>query len=255
MMNKGKDNLEQIEDNLLSKKLKIVRELLLDESLTPQDEAALIELLRKYMLQQILEFEEVGNEIYPRKLSDIFKFRQLLTNESDRGCVLVGASLIDMDLKNMISAHFVDAYQKDQKEFLEGQGPLATFSSRIKLSCFLGLISEDTYRDCNIIRKIRNDFAHTYEEISFQTPQIKSRCLSLSGRRIANPEEFDPVLRLHESNPRYNFMTTVISILSEIHSTWRKAERPNLKTKETSDLVMEQISEDLGLKKTNLQDD
>lgn len=249
MVNKDKHGSDKIENN--NNKLKIVRELLLEESLTPQDEATLIEVLRHDVLQQITELEEEGYESHPRKLSEIVKFRQLLTNESDRGCVLVGASLIDLDLKNMISAHFVDAYLKDQKEFLEGQGPLATFSSRIKLSCFLGLISEDTYRDCNIIRKIRNEFAHKYEDISFQSPQIKSRCLSLSGRRVANPEELDSALRLHESDSRYKFMATVISILSEIHSTWRKAKRPTLKANKTNDLVMKKISEDLGRKKTD----
>lgn len=243
MVEKEKHGSGKIE--IYNKLLKIVGELLLAESLTPHDAATLTEVLRHDLLQQIIEVEEDGHESHPRKLSEIVKFRQLLTNESDRGCVLVGTSLIDLDLKNMISAHFIGVHLKDQKEFLEGQGPLATFSSRIKLSYFLGLISEDTYRDCNIIRKIRNEFAHKHEDISFQSPQIKSRCLSLSGRRVANPEDLDPALRIHESDARHNFMATVISILGEIHSTWRKAKRPALKKYKTNDLTMKKISEEL----------
>src|SRR5262245_34364234 len=32
------------------------------------------------------------------------------------------------------------------------------------------------FRDLNLIRKVRNDFAHFSESISFQTPSVKDRC-------------------------------------------------------------------------------
>jgi DNA-binding MltR family transcriptional regulator len=44
----------------------------------------------------------------------------------------------------------------------------------------LGLISEKTYRDLQILREIRNEFAHFSESVSFDTPSVRDRCRELS---------------------------------------------------------------------------
>lgn len=50
--------------------------------------------------------------------------------------------------------------EKEDKELFSGYGPLSTLSSKIVLSYRLGLISNYEYKTIQIIRKIRNLFAH-----------------------------------------------------------------------------------------------
>jgi hypothetical protein len=66
---------------------------------------------------------------------------------------------------------------------LEDRGPLATFSSRIDASHAFGLISDRERRDLNLIRRIRNDFAHvsmTTLPMSFDTEAVRNRCIELT---------------------------------------------------------------------------
>lgn len=47
----------------------------------------------------------------------------------------------------------------------EGTGPLSTFSSKISLCRALGLFGEEVRHDLQILRKIRNDFAHSPQQL------------------------------------------------------------------------------------------
>ena len=51
--------------------------------------------------------------------------------------------------------------------------PLGTFSTKISIAFFIGLIPEDIYNDLNIIRKIRNEFAHNYDTLTFNLSPVK----------------------------------------------------------------------------------
>jgi DNA-binding MltR family transcriptional regulator len=56
--------------------------------------------------------------------------------------------------------------------------PFGTFSSRIVGALALGLISADEYHDLEIIRGIRNDFAHKIV-VGFADASIRDRCNNL----------------------------------------------------------------------------
>jgi len=45
--------------------------------------------------------------------------------------------------------------------------PLATFSAKISICFAFGFIDEPTFRDLEVIRKIRNRFAHDYDSREF----------------------------------------------------------------------------------------
>lgn len=107
-----------------------------------------------------------------------FILRAELNKESDRGCVLMSASFLDYELK-ILFEHFLNGSSNMIKETLDGQGILATFSSKIKFAYMLGLISKKTMDDLNIIRKIRNDCGHGFNSISFEDRIIAERVKSL----------------------------------------------------------------------------
>ena len=57
--------------------------------------------------------------------------------------------------------------------------PLGTFSARIAACHAMGLISEAEFKNCELIRKIRNEFAHKIK-MSFNDNRVRSLCSSLT---------------------------------------------------------------------------
>jgi len=109
------------------------------------------------------------------------------SNETDRGCGVLGSALLDARLELL----FRRRLRKFHKELLDGMGSLGTFSARIRMACALGWIDEDAADDLNIIRFIRNDFAHSHDHnLSFQNESIESRCKNLRSAQ-AFIEGFD----------------------------------------------------------------
>jgi len=111
------------------------------------------------------------------KVESIFNtvFQQELINSSDRACVILGGAGLDVALYNLLKKFFIN--DKIVEELIgvnNGNAPLGTFSSKVKVAYCLGLISEDNYRDLQYVRKIRNIFAHKLQGFSFETNQIKS---------------------------------------------------------------------------------
>ncbi|WP_459950065.1 MltR family transcriptional regulator [Denitratisoma sp. agr-D3] len=96
-------------------------------------------------------------------------------SESDRGCILVGASVMD-DLLLALIRKFLSRDSHVKKHAVEplfvGMGPLSTFSARIRIAYCLGLIEKWEFEDLQRIRKIRNMAAHEYSSKSFEDPEI-----------------------------------------------------------------------------------
>lgn len=110
------------------------------------------------------------------------RFKVLLdeiNRESPRGKVLVSASLLDDHLGEIIAARLV-AHFAINKLITGFNAPLGTFSARITGALALGVISEDEYHDLEIIRAVRNHFAHQLKA-SFADDSIKDRCGNLKA--------------------------------------------------------------------------
>lgn len=106
-------------------------------------------------------------------LENIMEFRNNLLNESDRGLALMAAAYIDDRFSVLLRAHFVDD-KKILKRMFDFTGPLGNFSARLDMSYSLGLIPKNIYDDCNVVKKIRNDFAHVSKPFTFNDEPIRS---------------------------------------------------------------------------------
>ena len=121
--------------------------------------------------------------------------------ETDRGAALVGAALIDDRLERLLSSHLIDC--KESKELLSGgNAPLGTLNARIKMAYCLGLITELEYKECDTIRKIRNEFAHKVHGLAFQDDRVRDLCNNLKANT--------PDGRRYEGDPRQLFIISVI---------------------------------------------
>jgi DNA-binding MltR family transcriptional regulator len=100
--------------------------------------------------------------------------KEILTYESDRGSVIVGAALLEASLEDFLAFIFSrNGLTKKQIEgMFDSNGPAATFSAKISLCRGFGLISALVYADLNRIRKLRNRFAHSREEVNFLADEI-----------------------------------------------------------------------------------
>lgn len=142
------------------------------------------------------------------------EFRRRLTPETDRGAALSVRAYLEHRLGQLLRATLVQN-PKVHKELFEGNGPMATFSNRIKVAYSIGLLSAAEMRDLNLIRAVANDFAHEPEDISFAHPHVVSRCSHLSGASL---------YRDAQNGARRVFVTTAMSLLGGFGS--RSEERP-----------------------------
>lgn len=127
---------------------------------------------------EIRNLEDVIMLFDEMKVEGVFRFRNHLDNETDRGSALMAAAFLDELLKDLLKCFLVDD-QKSLKELFSGTGGLSSFSSRIELCYLLGLIPVNIKKDLHLIRKIRNEFAHSMDIIDFNHPSIAARCREL----------------------------------------------------------------------------
>lgn len=109
------------------------------------------------------------NEYYQRLLS----FLSEMKKETYRGQALVIASLLEQMLEETLDAGLQDVPAK-RKLFDGPTAPVSSLYSKTKLACAMGLINADEERDIDIIRSIRNEFAHNIDA-DISNPHIENK--------------------------------------------------------------------------------
>jgi DNA-binding MltR family transcriptional regulator len=112
-------------------------------------------------------------------------------SQSDRAAVIVGATMLDELLRDVISVFLIEDTKKADNLFGNNM-PLGTFSSRIEMAYCLGLIGEQEYRNLKTIKSIRNDFAHRLIGTSFSESPIKDKCSNIKLPKEIYPDELPP---------------------------------------------------------------
>ncbi len=109
----------------------------------------------------------------------VLRFLLVLSSESDRGMVLAGAAFIDNALVDLLKSYFTE--ESNNSQLFSGNGSLATFSSRIEIAYSLGLIDSTIKRDITIVRRIRNEFAHTDQQVCLTDTSTQNRINELTS--------------------------------------------------------------------------
>lgn len=139
----------------------------------------------------------------PTHLQPFTDFLGDFNSESDRGAVLAAAAYIDDLLGKTIAAFLVDG-AKVTELVAEYPGPLSNLSARTLAAHALGLISNDERAEIDLIRKVRNEFAHAVK-MSFDDGKVPSLCatlkLSISAQTGVKP------------NARMRFTTSAVAVI------------------------------------------
>lgn len=115
---------------------------------------------------------------------DITKWMKIVDEEinvkSDRALVITIGSILDTQLESLLKSFLIKDNKRDEKLF-NNNSPLSNFSSKISMCYYLGIISKYEYEALEIIRKIRNIFAHEIEIKKLEDSQsIRDLCKILN---------------------------------------------------------------------------
>lgn len=146
-----------------------------------------------------------ANERY--SLERLNRFMLLIQKQDDQAMVLSLATFLEDTLGRLLIAYFRSC--KATKELIEGfNAPLGTFGSRIKAVYAFGLVTDDQYKDMEILRKIRNHFAHNWEGVSFERNDIQALVGQLSGYVVDH--------KTIEGGPREKLLGTLSTCCMEL---------------------------------------
>lgn len=139
-----------------------------------------------------------------------------LRDLDDRGLVLSLAAFAEEALGELLKAFLISSDATLQ--LIEGfNAPLGTFSSRIKAAYATGLITKEQFLDLERLRKIRNEFAHTWKSVDISNQKIATLIDSMEYSRIDDlfPET------LHEKI-RSSMSCLLVEIRSSTHQIIKK---------------------------------
>lgn len=136
-------------------------------------------------------------------------FLKEFLNESDRGAALLGAAMLDTLLQQLLANYLIEDGKVVEEIFGGAMAPLHGFSAKTKMAYYLGLISRDECGNIDLIRGIRNKFAHKIHGLSFEDQGIKEACRKLKFDKSAN--DFFEL-----NTPRHVFVLAVATLLSNL---------------------------------------
>lgn len=139
----------------------------------------------------------------PPEVHKLQEFLAVFNSETDRGAALVAASMLDERLQEILTAFFVKS--QEVSDLLAGfNAPLGTLSSRASVTLALGLLQRNEFKEITLIRKIRNEFGHGWEPMSFSSNRIAGLTRQLPW---LGPTEYEVSSTLRT---RFNFAVSVL---------------------------------------------
>jgi len=104
--------------------------------------------------------------------------KQVGSEHNDRGACLLMAANVEIALDAAIF-HILKWDSSTREQLVSPEGPLGTFSQKIHLGRALGIYGEQTYYNLDMVRHIRNVFAHAHRPITFETKEVKEAVFSM----------------------------------------------------------------------------
>lgn len=130
--------------------------------------------MNKSILSVPLSAEET--EIIVQK---VVKMGWSLSSESERAAVILAAAHLDAALEDLLR-RLLAPHPGGVDPMFEGDRMLGTFSAKIGFAFRLGAIDGDFEHAIQIVRRIRNDFAHQLDQETLSTDRQRGRLLLLT---------------------------------------------------------------------------
>jgi hypothetical protein len=133
---------------------------------------------------------------------------------SDRTAAIVLAAWVESELEQWIIAALPRNDKKTIEKLQGRDGALNSFYGKLHLGYALGIYDEVERENLDIIRRIRNAFAHTAQAIDFETDEISKEVENL---KVPTPHSIRPELTaLSEHRRRFSRACAVIVVRSRL---------------------------------------
>jgi hypothetical protein len=121
---------------------------------------------------------------------------------------MLSANLLEYMLKKAIITKFIPLGNDPLESIFSdgGNGPLSTFSAKIKLAYALGIVSAETRLQIERVKEIRNHFAHHKDKVSFKDPSVISVCGFFKQRKGLPLKE--SILTMKMPTPKVMYVQT-----------------------------------------------
>ena len=122
-----------------------------------------------------------------RKLSSKFPpppeveriIKKNLRADKDISAAIVGTALVEAALEKLLIAKFKNRNANLIGQLFKNRGPLTDFHSKILIASAFGIITPNQAEELHSLKAIRNAFAHTKVEISFEHELVEIETKSL----------------------------------------------------------------------------
>jgi len=116
----------------------------------------------------------------PHDMTDLTGLEKEFEGASDRAYVILWATVLEDYLRQLLPYKMRQPLGADlSSRLFEERGPLESFSAKILLGFAIKLFGRKTYHDLEIIRALRNEFAHRRKPLHFSTPEVNTVCATL----------------------------------------------------------------------------
>jgi hypothetical protein len=122
-------------------------------------------------------------------------FEKELYGTSDRVTAVMLGATVETALEKLLASRMRKDLNSDERSKLFGfEGAVGTFSAKIIVAYAMKIIGPITYSDLNIIKLLRNEFAHSRVPFDFQTPQAIAVCNELQVPKLPDSDSSFPLM-------------------------------------------------------------
>lgn len=159
--------------------------------------------------------------------SSVSILRHIDAEGSDRSAAIIASGAaedylrvcLDLFFSGMSEANVRTASKEKQlnRELYEGYGPLSSFSAKILFLYALGVISEEGKSELQIIKNIRNIFAHDVSDARFSREDIGRQCDNLCSWELMLSNEYIKIRHKDkEITRRDKFVYSSIGMMTKV---------------------------------------
>jgi len=136
-------------------------------------------------------------------------------NANDRATALVTATRLEHEIERAIQTHFVQLSEDQISALFDGDGPLSNLAAKVRLAHALGIFGKRTKTDLDIIRNVRNVFAHSWKNVGFADEAVAEACGGLSMKGVTQNNAAP-------SDPKQRYLNTILLVVLYIRQELEK---------------------------------
>jgi hypothetical protein len=158
-----------------------------------------------------------------RRWKDQAAFQAVLTEiraHNDRTAAIVAGATLEYALQLAIEARYPTMSEKGRKKLFDSRGILSSFYNKIEFATAVDVIDEQAGDYLHILRKIRIEFAHDMNPLSFTSAKILPLCEKLpvpnflaGGAKLVEPKDRNERMRGRFIEKTYDLLLLLIGDL------------------------------------------